>query len=36
MVMLKQIGLRPVFTLRPELKVTGGSGEDGDAYTLGV
>ena len=29
-------GLRPVFTLNAGLKVTGGSGEDGAPYTLGV
>ncbi len=29
-------GLRPVFTLKPGLKVTGGSGTENDPYTLGV
>ena len=29
-------GLRPVFTLKPEIKVTGGSGTSDDPYTLGT
>ena len=29
-------GLRPVFTLKDEVKVTGGSGTEDDPYTLGV
>ena len=29
-------GLRPVFTLKDEVKVTGGSGTQDDPYTLGV
>ena len=29
-------GLRPVFTLKSDIKVTGGSGTDEDPYTLGV
>ena len=29
-------GLRPVFKLKSEVKVTGGSGTSGDPYTLGV
>ena len=30
------LGLRPVFTLKSDIKVTGGTGEPGDPYTLGV
>ena len=29
-------GLRPVFTLKPGIKVTGGSGTSDDPYTLGI
>ena len=29
-------GLRPVFHLRSNIKVTGGTGEEGDPYTLGT
>lgn len=29
-------GLRPVFTLKSDIKVTGGNGESGTPYTLGV
>ena len=29
-------GLRPVFLLKSNIKVTGGTGEDGSPYTLGV
>ena len=29
-------GLRPVFTLKPDIKVTGGNGEESSPYTLGV
>ena len=29
-------GLRPVFKLKNNLKVTGGDGSEGDPYTLGV
>lgn len=29
-------GLRPVFTLKDEVKITGGSGTEDDPYTLGV
>ena len=29
-------GLRPVFTLKPEIKVTGGSGTSDNPYTLGT
>lgn len=29
-------GLRPVFTLKEEVKITGGSGTKDDPYTLGV
>ena len=30
------LGLRPVFTLKPGIKVTGGSGTINDPYTLGT
>ena len=33
---LPDFGVRPVFTLNTNLKVTGGSGTEGDPYTLGV
>ena len=29
-------GLRPVFMLKSEIKVTGGSGTEQDPYTLGI
>lgn len=29
-------GLRPVFTLKPEVKITGGAGTETEPYTLGV
>ncbi len=29
-------GLRPVFTLKPEIKITGGTGEKNNPYTLGT
>ena len=29
-------GLRPIFTLKPGIKVTGGSGTSDDPYTLGI
>ena len=32
----KTKGLRPVFTLKDEVKITGGSGTEDDPYTLGV
>ena len=33
---MPDFGVRPVFTLNTNLKVTGGSGTEGDPYTLGV
>ena len=32
----KSSALRPVFTLKPEIKITGGSGTENNPYTLGV
>ena len=29
-------GLRPVFILKPEIKITGGNGTSGNPYTLGI
>ena len=29
-------GLRPVFILKSGIKITGGTGEEGNPYTLGV
>ena len=29
-------GVRPVFTLKPEVKITGGNGTESSPYTLGV
>ena len=30
------VGLRPVFILKPEIKITGGNGTSGSPYTLGI
>lgn len=29
-------GLRPVFTIKPEIKITGGTGNENDPYILGT
>ena len=29
-------GIRPVFTLKPDIKITGGNGEESSPYTLGI